>query len=84
MSLSVYSGSRFRCASRRSLISTFGDIARAAERLSASVGHRENDDEVINAIQLAFDLLTVLKRDRRRCRSRIVAAPAASSISGKP
>ena len=57
------------------------NITRAAERLSASVLHRKNDDEVIDAIELAFDLLTVLKTDRRSYRSRVAAA---APTAGKP
>ena len=57
------------------------NITRAAERLSASVLHRKNDDEVIDAIELAFDLLTVLKTDRRCYRSRVAAA---CPTAGKP
>ena len=57
----------------------FRNIARAAERFRASVRHRENHNEVIDAIELSFHFLTVLKTDAA-VTGRVSAASTTAAI----
>src|SRR5678815_1086428 len=72
-------GQQVAMCSPRSANIGFGHVANAAERLGVPIGQIENDDEVVDAIELTFELLTVLKSNRCRNRSLVPSAAAAST-----